>query len=149
MKLTISEAAKSVGKSRNVLYRAIESGKISVEKNRDGTQVIDVSELIRVYGELRTPEQKTTERTGKTRQEEHGGTAMSGLLMELGELRAGMRYQADLIALLKEQLAASEARVIAADQRAIAAEQRASSVFDINQRLLVDLSKKARQRKKD
>jgi DNA-binding transcriptional MerR regulator len=50
MYLNITEAAKLAGVSRNTLYRAIKSGKLS-----STDKGIDVAELERVYGPLRTP----------------------------------------------------------------------------------------------
>ena len=52
MKMNISQAAKAVGKSRKTLYRHIDAGKISVEKDATDSPVIDVSELQRVYGRV-------------------------------------------------------------------------------------------------
>jgi hypothetical protein len=46
--LTISAAAKLYGKSRATLYKAIDSGVLS--QNNDGK--VNLSELIRVYGEV-------------------------------------------------------------------------------------------------
>ena len=46
--LTISAAAKLYGKSRATLYKAIDSGALS--QNNDGK--VNLSELIRVYGEV-------------------------------------------------------------------------------------------------
>ena len=53
--VTISEAARLIGKSKQTLYRHVASGKVS--RNSDG--MLDTTELIRVYGELRktTPSQ--------------------------------------------------------------------------------------------
>ena len=54
MKMNISQAAKAVGKSRKTLYRHIDAGKVSVEKDATDSPVIDVSELQRVYGKVDT-----------------------------------------------------------------------------------------------
>jgi transcriptional regulator of acetoin/glycerol metabolism len=51
MKYPISHAAKIVGVTRQTLYRHIKSKAISTETDDTGTQVIDASELIRVYGD--------------------------------------------------------------------------------------------------
>ncbi|WP_367389098.1 hypothetical protein [Lewinella sp. LCG006] len=51
MKVNKSEAAKMVGITRATLYSHIEKKGITVEEDRDGNPVIDVSELIRVYGD--------------------------------------------------------------------------------------------------
>ncbi|MFN3828408.1 MAG: hypothetical protein ACK4NR_12385 [Micavibrio sp.] len=50
MKYTVNQAAKIVGATRQTIYRHIESKPISVEKDENGNQLIDASELIRVYG---------------------------------------------------------------------------------------------------
>ena len=51
MKYTVIQAAKITGKSRQTIYRHIESKPISVTQDDDGNQLIDASELIRVYGD--------------------------------------------------------------------------------------------------
>lgn len=51
MKYTVNQAAKIVGATRQTVYRHIESKPISVEKDENGNQLIDASELIRVYGD--------------------------------------------------------------------------------------------------
>lgn len=48
--VSVTEAAVLVGKSNPTIYRHIKSGKLS----RDSGGLIDTSELIRVYGELKT-----------------------------------------------------------------------------------------------
>ena len=51
MKVSISKAASMVGITRATLYRHIKKKDISVHKDEDGNPKIDVSELIRVYGD--------------------------------------------------------------------------------------------------
>ena len=51
-KLNLSQAARVTGKSRMTLYRHIESGKLSAEKDATDNTCIDLSELQRVYGAL-------------------------------------------------------------------------------------------------
>lgn len=48
MLLTVTDAAAAAGVARSTLYRAIEAGEIS----RTPDKRIDVTELVRVYGEL-------------------------------------------------------------------------------------------------
>ena len=52
--VSISEAARLVGKSRSVLYATyIKQGKLSVIKNSTtGKPEVDISELLRVFGKL-------------------------------------------------------------------------------------------------
>ena len=52
-KLTILEAVKVITVSESTLRRDISTGKVSAEKDSKGRKVIDVSELVRVYGEVK------------------------------------------------------------------------------------------------
>ena len=55
-RVTVSEAVKMVDVSQTQIYRDIGNGVLSADKDARGKKVIDVSELIRVYGDVRTPE---------------------------------------------------------------------------------------------
>ena len=67
-KLTLTEAVKVISVSQATLYRDLKKGKVSFETNGKDRRLIDVSELERVYGELKTPEQsgKGSENTAET-----------------------------------------------------------------------------------
>ncbi len=56
-KLTLTEAVKIVPVSQATLYRDFKKGKVSFETNGKDRRLINVSELERVYGELKTPVQ--------------------------------------------------------------------------------------------
>lgn len=49
MKLTLGQAAQEAGKNKSTVSRDIAKGKLSAEKQKDGSYLIDVSELFRVY----------------------------------------------------------------------------------------------------
>lgn len=53
-KLSISAAARAVGKNRTTIYRHIEKGLLSTSKDAKGNHEIDTAELLRVFGELVT-----------------------------------------------------------------------------------------------
>ena len=53
-KLTITEAVKIIPVSESTLQRDLKSGKVSSEKDLQGRRRIDVSELTRVYGQLKS-----------------------------------------------------------------------------------------------
>lgn len=53
--VSITEAAKLTGRARSTLYRKINAGELSTSKQADGSDGIDTSELIRVFGELQQP----------------------------------------------------------------------------------------------
>ena len=53
-KLTITEAVKILPVSESTLRRGLKSGKVSFEKDQKGRKQIQVSELERVYEQLKT-----------------------------------------------------------------------------------------------
>jgi len=58
--VSISEAARLTGKSRRTIQRYVATGKLSLSHNDTTEKNIDISELIRVFGEIKkdvvTPE---------------------------------------------------------------------------------------------
>lgn len=52
--VSISEAARLVGRDRKTLYKDIKSGRLSATQGATGTRQVDIAELVRVYGELVT-----------------------------------------------------------------------------------------------
>jgi len=50
-KLNISQASKLYGKDRSSIQRKIKNGELSCEADENGHKQIDLSELIRIYGE--------------------------------------------------------------------------------------------------
>ena len=51
-KISISEAARLTGKSRTTLHRLIKTGELSTCHGARNSRLVDVSELIRVFGPL-------------------------------------------------------------------------------------------------
>ena len=49
MKYSLADAAKTVGKNKTTIQRAIKSGRISASRNDSGAYEIDASELHRVF----------------------------------------------------------------------------------------------------
>jgi hypothetical protein len=90
--VTKTEASHLVGITRQTFYRHIKQGKISAITNKDGSQSIDTSELIRVYGEIKDVT-VTTSKAPKT--------VTIGVNVELLEYK---------IEVLEKQLKDSEAR---------------------------------------
>lgn len=54
-KVSISEAARLTGKSRTTLHKLIKTGELSTCSGVRNTKMIDISELIRVFGEVSLP----------------------------------------------------------------------------------------------
>lgn len=124
-KVKLTEAAKLVGKSRNMLYRAIDDGKLSATLGHDGVKVVDTDELLRVYGSFKSDgvHEQSGEQLGKQTKQASSGNAMSGdFLLELGELRAAKKYLEKMLLDAQSQLA--EAREEAKEAREEAREGR-------------------------
>ncbi|MGP1835385.1 hypothetical protein ACTTBA_20115 [Shewanella frigidimarina] len=79
-KVNLSQAAKLTGKNRTTIWRHIHSGKLSIERDRDGLPFVDTSELIRVYGELEPVA------TGSTKKKPHQATYSYEDLIAIVEL---------------------------------------------------------------
>lgn len=54
-KVSISEAARLTGKSRTTLHRLIKTGELSTCHGARNARMVDVSELLRVFGSLNKP----------------------------------------------------------------------------------------------
>jgi len=89
--VTITEAAKRGFASRPTLYRTIKEGRLSAKKVKGGGKVIDVSELVRVFGE---PEPATSSET----RNETVSQGVSAVEAERNDLKALVqRLEAELI----------------------------------------------------
>ncbi len=83
--LSVSEAAKLVGKSVKTIYRHIDTGKLSFTHNDNGIKSIDTSELIRVYGELKLSNENTID-SQMSQRENPNDNGMTSLLRQENEL---------------------------------------------------------------
>ncbi len=114
-KVTISEAARLANVSRMTLYRRyIRTGVLSVEKDNLGNPKIDISELIRVFGELpgscsdrSDTVQKDAERTSSTSLISKDDTACIALLQE----------RTEELRLAREEISWLRARIESAEQK--------------------------------
>jgi len=57
-KVSISEAARLTGKSRTTLHRLIKAGELSTCSGVRNAKMLDISELIRVFGDISKPVQE-------------------------------------------------------------------------------------------
>ncbi len=98
-KISISEAARMVGISRSALYRSyIKTGKITVERDLEENPRIDLSELMRVFGEQVGSTSKATERNTQKTQ------------LETGIFQAEIERLAGLVRVYEQQLAEAKER---------------------------------------
>lgn len=56
--LNLSQAALAAGITRRTLYNHIKQGKVTTSRDKKDNPVVDVSELIRVYGNVKLPEKQ-------------------------------------------------------------------------------------------
>jgi Helix-turn-helix domain len=52
MSYTLKQAADATGRSKSTIFRAIESGRLSAQRNEHGQWMVDPAELRRVYAPL-------------------------------------------------------------------------------------------------
>ena len=102
--VTLGQAAKLVGRSKTALTRAINSGKLSANRNDDGSYSIDVSELSRVYQLLSvTPETVTVDSKGVQRST-LSDTPRDGILDEYVTRAAVAEAQLESMKVLLEEI---------------------------------------------
>ena len=121
-KLSISESARRAGVARSTLYEYyIKPGKISVEVDGRGNKVIDVAELLRVFGELKGGPIQADSGDGHAPDESgHGRTVALDDARQLAGQVLQLKTELDAV----RQLVEAKAQVIAAKDEAIAALQR-------------------------
>ena len=116
--LRLSEAARQVGVSRPTIYKYAAEGRLSVTKDRLGHKQVELSELLRLFGELSTETRKTI-KTDKDRDSfsslrQSPKTAETGsvsaLLVELERTKAQLESKVVETALLRERVDELKAR---------------------------------------
>lgn len=100
MFFSLSEAALKVGMSRSSIYRLIDEGKLSATIDRRGKKVVELTELLRVFGSIQenTGQEDTQEHNkhNPVRHTEHTGrTGQDTLFSTVQELEK-LRYQLQL-----------------------------------------------------
>ncbi len=112
----ISAAARAVGTSRASIQRAIKSGRLSATTNEQGERVIDLSELLRVFGPLKQGEQASMDASMDGEQRDTPSMAMhEQVLIEVlrehlddarEQLQQAQQEKARLLTLLEVEQAA-------------------------------------------
>lgn len=102
--LSLREAARAAGVSRQTVYRYAKNGKLSTVTRDDDTQGVDTSELIRVFGALRDPE-TVTETSNRQEKETERDSALQG---ELEATRKALQIAQEALAAATER----EARLL-------------------------------------
>lgn len=104
-RLNLTQAAKAAGITRRTLYNHINQGKVTASRDGKNNPVIDVSELIRVYGNVSLPVKKIpTVSQRKNTQENFTPEPLEVVRRELAELKASVTL------LLEDKVAREEER---------------------------------------
>ena len=118
-KLSVREAAYRVGVTRQTLFKYIRQGKVSATVGHDGQKQIDVTELIRAFGELQ-PDTVTSGDSSDRRplSPATANTATTtALQMELERMKAQLQFKEAELALAKERIDELKARELDAKHR--------------------------------
>ena len=117
--LTIGQAARAANRSKSTIWRDVKSGRLSANRNADGTFAINEAELARVYPDTPSNAPETSRRNRPARPENGVATALereNALLREMlddvREDRDRWRAQAErlLLAAPADKPAAPEKR---------------------------------------
>ena len=99
--LTVSEAARLVGKNRSTIQRYIQSGKLSASKDNNGVCVIDTAELVRVFGEFSASE---ADNNAKMEAEQDNQPALMAIIEMLkDQLKVAQARENRLLAMLEHE----------------------------------------------
>ena len=95
-RLNLTQAAKAAGVTRRTLYNHINQGKVTASRDEKNSPVIDVSELIRAYGNVNLPVKKIpTASQRKNTHENFTPDALETVLAELADLRQAVTLMLD------------------------------------------------------
>ena len=104
-KVSLAKAAEMVGVARSTFYRHIEEKGISIEDKDTKRPKVDVSELVRIYGDqVKTPEQLQEERQKRKPADKTLSDATLEEKIELQTLREKVRHLEQLHATEKGRL---------------------------------------------
>lgn len=95
--LNLTQAAEAVGVTRKTLYSHIDKGLVSVTRSQ-GKRYVDVSELLRHYGDVSLPKDKVSEVTrSQDKHDNDTSQALKDMQKELAELRILVEGQQQLL----------------------------------------------------
>ena len=95
--LNLTQAAEAVGVTRKTLYSHIEKGLISVTRSQ-GKRYVDVSELLRHYGDVSLPKDKVSDVTrSQDKRDNDTYEALKALRQQVEELHLLVKGQEKLL----------------------------------------------------
>ena len=138
-KLTVTEAVKVIPVSESTLRRDLKSGKVSFETDAKNRKQIDVSELTRVYGQLKNQNgtQSPAAESGKPAEpvnDTHQNPSMNGNETHQNPSLTE-NDNSKIVALLENQIADLKAQLTQASDRETALITEKSKLLDLTDRL--------------
>jgi len=91
--LNMSQAAQAAGITRRTLYNHVKQGKVTTSRDKKNNPVIDVSELIRAYGNVSLPVKKIPTVTHRENtQENFPSEQLQAMQKEIAELKLAVTH---------------------------------------------------------
>jgi len=91
--LNMSQAAQAAGITRRTLYNHVKQGKVTTSRDKKNNPVIDVSELIRAYGNVSLPVKKIPTLTHRENtQENFPSEQLEAMQREIAELKLAVTH---------------------------------------------------------
>lgn len=151
MYFSISETAKKVSMARSSIYRLIEEGRLSCSVDRKGQKVVELSEILRVFGSIgqdETPRQEQQEDRSHNLRKQHQDKQdsqdnITSVLIELEKLRAELRVKDIELKFKERELSLTQERLEDAKKVAEITQREKEQLLQIiqNQTLLLEAPK--------
>lgn len=138
MQLSVREAAERVGVTRQTIFKKIKDGELSSTIDHRGNKQIDVSELLRVYGQLQSNDTQQSTTVNKARQLNRSPSS-SDLQLDLERSKMLLQMKEHELELAHERIAELKAREAELKQRDYASTEermRLLGVIETQNRLL-------------
>lgn len=91
--LNMSQAAQAAGITRRTLYNHVKQGKVTTSRDEKNNPVVDVSELIRAYGNVSLPVKKIPTVTHRENaQENFPSEQLQAMQKEIAELKLAVTH---------------------------------------------------------
>lgn len=138
MQLSVREASERVGVTRQTIFKKIKDGELSATVDHRGNKQVDVSELLRVYGKLKSSDSQAATTVNKQRLSKQS-TSSSDLQLELERSKMLIQMKDHELQLAQErigELKVREAELKQRDHASTEERMRLLSVIETQNRLL-------------
>lgn len=136
--LTFSEAAAQVGVTRQTIYKYVSQGRLSATLAHNGQKQIEVTELLRVFGRLQSPDSANGD-TVNTRRMSTKPQATDVVVLELERAKMQVQARDTELALMRErveELKQREQEAKAQARDAVEQQNRLMGIVEMQGRLL-------------